>query len=92
MLQGKLTNLEEKFLNLTTPPKARKGTVKNKKAKEPHQSLIIKQHETKRPQNDNTVKRRSGVSGKIQSTTRFSIAERKPSDQKMHKLLRPLSR
>jgi hypothetical protein len=82
MLQSKLSNLEEKFLNMSTPEKPKKsGKVTGQFRKSQNQPTANTKSfiEPRRPNNDNTVKRREGVSGKIQSTTRFSVMDKKKS-------------
>jgi hypothetical protein len=71
---------------MSTPEKVRRGNGKSGQLrKSQNQPTANTKSFIERKQcNDNTVKRREGTNGKIQSTTRFSVIEKKVTREPQH--------
>lgn len=67
---------------MNTPEKEGKRTAKSGQLKKNTVANAKSFIEPSKKHNENTVKRRDGVTGKIQSTTRFSMLEKKSSEMK----------
>lgn len=69
---------------MNTPDKQRPKRSKGGQFRKSHHANTKSFMENKKC-NDNTVKRREGVSGKIQPTTRFSLGDQKHSEARGNK-------